>query len=403
MISVYHSCYDIHSFPNAFLCPEVPPRIGLGEPRAPSSTRCPPTACQEAPLEKSRQDPLGFPVAGLTRLARAEARGSIRSFSRISRLTVSGRSTLKVESVFATSPDSTGIRPTSDRMPHYFLIPASSGPVSQKRGPISRPSWLGSASCVAISQNRVDFAPSRSVHRTAMKLSTAIGRFDAQLRANGKSPHTRVVYLRDLESLASRIGKTTDIGRIRPNHLARYLSSASFTHMPSGQPRAVVSLNRSKSALRSFFRFLTDSGHLKQNPARMVQSAPCHQKPPSCLSPDEAQRLVFLNSGLKRLLKKHIAERASADPLFLSARGRTIGGRQVQLRLGNWLKKAGMIRRCTVHTLRHTFATRLYEKTRDLRLVQRALGHRQVATTEIYSQVTDRKLRQALQLAGSAR
>ncbi len=287
-----------------------------------------------------------------------------------------------------------------------------------------------------------------------MKLSTAIRRFDAQLRADGKSPHTRAVYLRDLESFAAWVGKTTDTGRIRPTHLARYLGSASFTHMPCGEPRAVVSLNRSKSAIRSFFRFLTEAGHLKQTPARLVRSAPCHQKPPACLTEKEAykllatikrektliaqrdhlifalmlgtgirlgslvalnagnvdlasgtirvngkgnvEQLVFVNGRLKRLLKKHIGKRDAVHPVFLSVRGRRIGSRQVQLRLGHWLRRAGITRPCTVHTLRHSFATRLYEKTGDLRLVRRALGHRQITTTEIYSPVADGRLIRAL-------
>ncbi len=217
---------------------------------------------------------------------------------------------------------------------------------------------------------------------------------------------------------------------------------------------AVVSLNRSKSALRSFFRFLTDAGHLRQNPARLVRSAPCYQKPPSCLSPEEAQRLlaamrkdrtpiaqrdhlmfalmlgtgirlgslvglsvgdvdlgsgtiringkgnveqlVFLNGELKRLLKKHIGRRDTVDPFFLSLHGDRIGSRQVQLRLECWLREAGITRHCTVHTLRHTFASRLYENTGDLRLVQRALGHRHITTTEVYTTVTNRAIARAV-------
>jgi site-specific recombinase XerD len=45
---------------------------------------------------------------------------------------------------------------------------------------------------------------------------------------------------------------------------------------------------------------------------------------------------------------------------------------------------------------RHTFATRLYQKTGDLYLVQRALGHRQITTTEIYARVSDDRLRRAI-------
>ena len=45
---------------------------------------------------------------------------------------------------------------------------------------------------------------------------------------------------------------------------------------------------------------------------------------------------------------------------------------------------------------RHTFATRLYRRTGDLYLVQRALGHRHITTTEIYARVGEEQLRRAL-------
>ncbi len=109
------------------------------------------------------------------------------------------------------------------------------------------------------------------------------------------------------------------------------------------------------------------------------------------------EQLVFLNRGLKRLLKGYLVPHAdTADPLFLSLRTWRIGPRQVELRLAYWLELAGIAYRCSVHTLRHTFATRLYEKTNDLRLVQRALGHRRVTTTEIYTQIADSDLKCAL-------
>ena len=95
-------------------------------------------------------------------------------------------------------------------------------------------------------------------------------------------------------------------------------------------------------------------------------------------------------------MKKYLAERNAGVPLFPSSRGDRIGPRQVELRLAHWLRQAGIARRCTVHTLRHTFASRLYEKTGNLRLIQRALGHRRVTTTEVYTRVTDCKLKQAI-------
>jgi len=51
----------------------------------------------------------------------------------------------------------------------------------------------------------------------------------------------------------------------------------------------------------------------------------------------------------------------------------------------------------TPHSLRHTFATRQYVRTNDLLVVQRALGHRQIATTEIYTHLVDGALEEALE------
>jgi site-specific recombinase XerD len=56
-----------------------------------------------------------------------------------------------------------------------------------------------------------------------------------------------------------------------------------------------------------------------------------------------------------------------------------------------------MDRHLTVHSLRHTFAMNLYRKTGDLRLVQTALGHRHISTTEIYARCEDKALRRALE------
>ncbi len=289
-----------------------------------------------------------------------------------------------------------------------------------------------------------------------MKLSTAIRRFDTQLRADGKSPHTRAVYLRDLALFAKWLRRDVSISTITPANLARFLTSRIFTHTASGKPKATISINRSKSALRSFFRFLTEANNLKVNPARLIRSAPASQRPPRVLTQKETrtllatikkaetpiaerdhlmfalllgtgirlnslvnlnvgdvdlgsgtirvngkgnvERLVFLNSGLQRLLKNHLARRADTTcPLFPSIRARRIGARQVQLRLAYWLNAASITRRCSVHSLRHTFATKLYERTGDLRLVQRALGHRRVTTTEIYTQLADADLKCAIQ------
>ena len=83
-------------------------------------------------------------------------------------------------------------------------------------------------------------------------------------------------------------------------------------------------------------------------------------------------------------------------PLFRNQSGRRLGARAIQLKFARWVQDAGIDRPVSVHSLHHTFATPLYEKTGDLYLVQRALGHRQITTTEIYARVSDEALRRAV-------
>ena len=83
-------------------------------------------------------------------------------------------------------------------------------------------------------------------------------------------------------------------------------------------------------------------------------------------------------------------------PLFRASTGRRLGARQIQLRFAALCRDAGIDRQLSIHSLRHTFATRLYEKTGDLHLVQRALGHWQITTTEVYVRVSDQALRRAV-------
>jgi site-specific recombinase XerD len=52
------------------------------------------------------------------------------------------------------------------------------------------------------------------------------------------------------------------------------------------------------------------------------------------------------------------------------------------------------------HTLRHTFATRLYRETKNIRLVQKALGHSDLSTTMIYTHIVDEELAAAMQQLG---
>lgn len=93
---------------------------------------------------------------------------------------------------------------------------------------------------------------------------------------------------------------------------------------------------------------------------------------------------------------------ASAPPapaLFLNARGRPLSARGARLAVERWVDAVGLARRASPHTLRHSFATHMLEGGADLRSVQELLGHANLATTQIYTHLSDAALRGAYRSA----
>jgi len=117
-------------------------------------------------------------------------------------------------------------------------------------------------------------------------------------------------------------------------------------------------------------------------------------------------RLVFLSNQAKYWLKKYLEKRTDIDPALFIRYDRAVKNnekslgitpRSVQRLVQKYSKVAGLTRKITVHTLRHSFATDLLSNGANLRAVQELLGHRNITTTQIYTHVTNQHLREIYQ------
>jgi len=220
---------------------------------------------------------------------------------------------------------------------------------------------------------------------------------------------------------------------------------------------AATSIRRHISATRTYYRFLVSEGHVARDPTERLATPKKWRTLPAVLSVAEVERLltaphaddplalrdrallefayatgarvselvglgtadVLYDEGLARLFGKGSKERlvpvgrralgavalyvreirpviekgAGRGRLFLNARGTPLS------RVGAWgiikrcARAAGLTKRVTPHTLRHTFATHLLEGGADLRAVQEMLGHADLSTTQLYTRVDREYLR----------
>jgi integrase/recombinase XerD len=233
---------------------------------------------------------------------------------------------------------------------------------------------------------------------------------------------------------------------------------SSSVHGEDGRPYRSSSVARTLSAIRSFHRFLLREGIADDDPTVAIARPRVPRGLPRPLTVDEARRLLeappgstpvglrdrailelLYGSGLRiselvgldideldteegsvRVLGKGGKERevplgrfgrealeayldrgrpALATPrsraaLFLNQRGGRLTRQGSSQVLAKHVKAAGIDRRVTLHTLRHSFATHLLEGGADVRVVQELLGHASVATTQIYTLVTKEHLQE---------
>lgn len=110
--------------------------------------------------------------------------------------------------------------------------------------------------------------------------------------------------------------------------------------------------------------------------------------------------VIIANQHICDALAHHIGTLPDRNdqqaPLFRNGRGRPMSSQCLRLRLHTLRRRLGIAKRVTPHMFRHTAATLLLEGGVDIRFVQRLLGHASIATTQIYTNVTDVALKSAL-------
>jgi integrase/recombinase XerD len=101
-------------------------------------------------------------------------------------------------------------------------------------------------------------------------------------------------------------------------------------------------------------------------------------------------RIVFIDDGPVQLINDYVHERNDEDPaLFVNRRGTRLTDRYIEILVKRHAKRAGIKKKVTPHTLRHTFATHLLQNKANIMVIKDLLGHASLSTTQIYTHVTD--------------
>lgn len=121
----------------------------------------------------------------------------------------------------------------------------------------------------------------------------------------------------------------------------------------------------------------------------------------------EKVRVVFLSDTAKDSIKEYLDKRTDVDDALFIHIGRggekglarkegslRLTSRSVERLVKHYATKAGISKKVTPHVIRHSFATDLLQNGADIRSVQALLGHANIATTQIYTHVTDNQLRE---------
>lgn len=263
----------------------------------------------------------------------------------------------------------------------------------------------------------------------------------------GLAKNTLDSYRYDLERYRKFIEDCgVDIGEIKANDILDHLATLQSRNLSSR------SIDRHLIAIKQFHRYLHRENHLQKDPTSSVDGFKAWRMLPETMASAEVERLLsqpnprdkrgvrdaamlelMYSAGLRisELINLRMEDILS-DTGFLKCRGK--GGKERLIPIGevaseklqryldnrikqesewlfltrlgkpftrqgcwkmihSYIRSAGVSRRVTPHTLRHSFATHLLSGGADLRSIQEMLGHADIATTQVYTHVTKDRLR----------
>lgn len=271
----------------------------------------------------------------------------------------------------------------------------------------------------------------------------------------GLAENTIQSYYRDLLNFCAFItkeGKIQNVSQVTKDDILRYL----YTMKDSG--KAPATLARHIAALKSFYHFLLREGIVDNDPTLNIETPKLPRKLPQiltvaevdrllqqpdprtpaglrdktmlelmyatglrvselvslrvhhvnceigyirCIGKGSKERIVPMGSVAKEYLneyltygRKKLIKIPNEETLFLNQMGAPLTRQGFWKILKKYVKKAGIKKVITPHTLRHSFATHLLENGADLRSVQEMLGHADITTTQIYTHLTNRYLKE---------
>lgn len=111
-------------------------------------------------------------------------------------------------------------------------------------------------------------------------------------------------------------------------------------------------------------------------------------------------RILWLDEETLTMLgewkQRQFKEWGESELVFTTRTLRQLDGKAVRIMIKTYSDKAGIKKHITTHSLRHTFASDLLRDTKNIRIVQKALGHADISSTQIYTHIVDEELEEAL-------